>query len=39
MRTDAEGRYLFTPSVWRPMQYRVVWPEIKTSDVRTVRVY
>jgi hypothetical protein len=38
-RTDAEGRYLFTPSVWRPMQYRVVWPEIKTSDVRTVRVY
>jgi len=39
MRTDAEGRYLFTPTVWRPMQYRVVWPEIKTSDVRTVRVY
>jgi len=39
LRTDDEGRYLFTPSVWRPMQYRVVWPEIKTSDVRTVRVY
>ncbi len=39
VRTDAEGRYLFRPTVWRPMQYRVVWPEIKTSDVRTVRVY
>lgn len=39
VRTDAEGRYLFRPTVWRPMQYRVVWPGIKTSDVRTVRVY
>jgi hypothetical protein len=37
--TDAEGRYLFTPTIWRPMQYRVKWPEVKTSDVRTVRVY
>ncbi len=37
--TDAEGRYLFTPTVWRPMQYRVVWPGVRNSLVRTVKVY
>ncbi len=37
--TDEEGRYLFRPTVWRPMQYRVVWPGVRLSLVRTVKVY